>query len=65
LSTFPRTFSTSSVSASKLLGPQDTFAHRHLGSSTDEDVNKMLAVCGYKNLDALINDTVPKNIRNA
>jgi len=42
--------------------PSDTFLRRHVGSDTAR-VNEMLDVIGYKNLDSLIDDAVPKNIR--
>ncbi|BDA80399.1 glycine dehydrogenase (decarboxylating) [Leptospira kobayashii] len=44
------------------LAPSDTFLRRHVGSNQDK-VNEMLDVIGYKTLDALIDDAVPKNIR--
>ena len=40
----------------------DTFVSRHIGPSAD-DVRGMLAVLGYQTLDALIDATVPDNIR--
>jgi glycine dehydrogenase len=40
----------------------DPFAPRHLGP-TDADVREMLAVLGHSSLDALIDATVPANIR--
>src|SRR6266699_3406827 len=39
-----------------------TFADRHIGPSRDE-VAQMLRELGFENLDALIDATVPKNIR--
>src|SRR5437870_2815682 len=39
-----------------------TFADRHIGPSADE-VAQMLRELGFENLDALIDATVPKNIR--
>ena len=40
----------------------DLFAPRHIGPS-DSDVQAMLQVLGYSSLDALIDATVPPNIR--
>src|SRR5579859_3358944 len=40
----------------------DSFARRHIGPNDDE-VRDMLAEVGFQNLDALIDATVPKNIR--
>src|SRR5713101_1045065 len=40
----------------------DSFAHRHIGPNDDE-VAQMLRDVGFKTLDALIDATVPKNIR--
>src|SRR5213596_1452991 len=39
-----------------------TFVDRHIGPSADE-VAQMLRELGFENLDALIDDSVPKNIR--
>ena len=39
-----------------------TFADRHIGPSPDE-VAQMLRELGFENLDALVDATVPKNIR--
>src|SRR5438093_2979628 len=39
-----------------------TFVDRHIGPSADE-VAQMLRELGFENLDALVNATVPKNIR--
>jgi glycine dehydrogenase len=39
-----------------------TFADRHIGPSTEETV-QMLRELGFENLDALVDATVPKNIR--
>jgi glycine dehydrogenase len=47
-----------------LLGPLDTFARRHLGPSGME-LERMLEVLGVPSLDALIDETVPPNIRLA
>ncbi|OUX38625.1 MAG: glycine dehydrogenase (aminomethyl-transferring) [Candidatus Pelagibacter sp. TMED273] len=41
---------------------QRDFIRRHIGSST-KDQSKMLTELGYKNLDSLIDDTVPDKIR--
>src|SRR6266849_11140703 len=40
----------------------DSFAHRNIGSNDDE-VAQMLRNVGFKTLDALIDASVPKNIR--
>jgi glycine dehydrogenase len=40
----------------------DSFARRHIGPNDDE-VREMLRELGFENLDALIDATVPKNIR--
>ena len=47
-----------------LLAPLDTFARRHLGPS-GLDLERMLEVLGAASLDALIDETVPANIRLA
>ncbi|MCX5759982.1 MAG: glycine dehydrogenase (aminomethyl-transferring), partial [Gemmatimonadetes bacterium] len=47
---------------SSSLPQPDVFAPRHLGPS-DSDVQAMLKVLGYPSLDALIDATVPPNIR--
>ncbi len=47
-----------------LLAPLDTFARRHLGPS-GLDLERMLEVLGVPSLDALIDETVPANIRLA
>lgn len=44
------------------LEPSDTFLRRHVGV-TEETVSAMLSTIGYKELDDLINDAVPENIR--
>jgi glycine cleavage system P protein (glycine dehydrogenase) len=46
----------------QILSPSDTFVHRHLGPS-DADIQEMLATLGFKSLDALIDATVPQDIR--
>src|SRR5450755_2040749 len=40
----------------------DSFARHHIGP-TDDEAAQMLREIGFENLDALINATVPKNIR--
>src|SRR4030081_4060196 len=40
----------------------DSFARRHIGPN-EEEVRDMLRELGFENLDALIDATVPKNIR--
>jgi len=49
------------VTSSSLPQP-DVFAPRHLGPS-DADVQAMLQIMGFSSLDALIDATVPSNIR--
>jgi len=49
------------VSAASL-APLDTFERRH-NSATEEDVKDMCKVIGFDSIDALIDATVPKNIR--
>lgn len=46
-----------------IMKPLDTFARRHLGSST-EDQDAMVAALDYPNLEALIDDVVPPGIRD-
>ena len=45
-----------------LLKPTDQFLHRHLGP-TEVDIQHMLATLGLTSLDALIDATVPEDIR--
>ena len=45
-----------------MLKPSDTFARRHIGPG-DADVRAMLEVVGFDSLDALIDATVPGDIR--
>jgi len=40
----------------------DRFVHRHLGP-TDADIQEMLATLGLQSLDALVDATVPEDIR--
>ncbi len=51
-------------SSSDLLSPLDTFARRHLGDSA-EDNAEMLKLLGYPSLDALVDATVPPQIRRS
>lgn len=44
------------------LFPTDTFANRHLGPD-DRDLEQMLKVLGFSDLDTLIEQTVPSSIR--
>jgi glycine dehydrogenase len=46
----------------QILSPSDTFVHRHIGP-TDADIQEMLAMLGVQSLDALIDATVPADIR--
>lgn len=48
--------------AAQFLSPSDTFIHRHIGPS-DDDIRAMLATLGYESLDALVQATVPAEIR--
>src|ERR1700704_1257040 len=45
-----------------VLSHPDVFARRHIGPSADE-TRQMLELLGYPNLDALIKDAVPAQIR--
>ncbi|MCA9973940.1 MAG: hypothetical protein KC425_27195, partial [Anaerolineales bacterium] len=45
-----------------LLNPTDHFVDRHLGSN-EAQVRQMLAALGLESLDALINATIPHDIR--
>ncbi|HSA61190.1 MAG TPA: aminomethyl-transferring glycine dehydrogenase [Nitrospiraceae bacterium] len=44
------------------LEPTDTFVHRHLGP-TEADIKEMLATLGLQSLEALVDATVPGDIR--
>ncbi|MGH7230941.1 MAG: aminomethyl-transferring glycine dehydrogenase [Nitrospiraceae bacterium] len=46
----------------QILGWPDDFVHRHIGPS-DADIQEMLATLGLQSLDALIDSTVPGEIR--
>jgi len=46
----------------QILSPSDDFVHRHIGPS-DADIQEMLAILGFQTLDALIDATVPQDIR--
>ncbi|MCA9454135.1 MAG: hypothetical protein KC584_16160, partial [Nitrospira sp.] len=41
-----------------------TFAHRHIGSS-ESQIQEMMGAMGLSSLDALMQDTVPQDIRLA
>ena len=45
-----------------LLGPSDTFIHRHIGPD-DDDIREMLAALEYDSLAALMDATIPAGIR--
>jgi len=47
---------------SRVITDSDSFARRHIGPN-DREVEKMLHELGFENIDALIEATVPKNIR--
>jgi glycine dehydrogenase len=42
--------------------PTDSFVHRHIGP-TDADIQEMVAILGLPSLDALVEGTVPADIR--
>jgi len=50
------------ASSSSVLAPTDTFVSRHVGPSEGE-IADMLKVCGLSSLDALVDTTVPSDIR--
>lgn len=52
----------SSKVVNSLLPSHDEFSIRHIGPR-DSDQTEMLKVLGFENIDQLINDTVPANIR--
>ncbi|HZS12239.1 MAG TPA: glycine dehydrogenase (aminomethyl-transferring), partial [Nitrospirales bacterium] len=55
--------STRARSLTDLVGdPSDGFIHRHIGP-TDADLQEMLATLGLQSLDALIDATIPDDIR--
>jgi len=58
----PRGFPVSTLETSKLLSPSDTFLNRHLGPS-DSEVSEMLSYLELSDLEDLISQTVPANIR--
>src|SRR5437773_12341831 len=46
----------------RVVAPTDAFVHRHLGPR-DADIQEMLATLGLQSLDALVEATVPADIR--
>src|ERR1043165_1103372 len=52
----------SAMALRRILSPSDTFVHRHIGPS-DADIQEMVATLGLSSLDALIDATVPSDIR--
>src|SRR5947209_10577081 len=48
--------------AAKLFAWSDRFVRRHIGPQEDE-ISKMLEVCGFKTIEALIDTAVPSKIR--
>ncbi len=50
------------MDAQQILSQSDTFVHRHIGP-TDTDIQEMLATLGLQSIDALIDLTVPGDIR--
>ena len=51
----------SSPTSGNILDPSDTFAQRHLGSSSRADIDKMCAVIGVASINELISQTIPKH----
>lgn len=51
------------AATNSVLAAHDVFAPRHLGSSTDADIQAMLKVIGMSSLEELISKTVPGGIR--
>jgi glycine dehydrogenase len=45
-----------------LVAPDDTFARRHIGSSSEE-IKQMLSLLGFPSLDELVNHAIPAEIR--
>src|SRR5207237_965015 len=45
-----------------ILKPTDSFVHRHIGPNPD-DIQEMLSILGLPSLDALIDATIPADIR--
>ncbi|MEL7086917.1 MAG: glycine dehydrogenase (aminomethyl-transferring), partial [Planctomycetota bacterium] len=58
----PSAAATSSEIAEPVLAPLDSFARRHHGQ-TEADLRAMLEVVGIGSVDALIEQTIPRNIR--
>src|SRR5256884_6753874 len=50
------------MSIPDVLKPTDTFVHRHIGPNLD-DIQEMLSTLGLPSLDALIDATIPADIR--
>src|SRR5438034_1539409 len=50
------------MSIPDILKPTDTFVHRHIGPNPD-DIQEMLSILGLPSLDALIDATIPADIR--
>src|SRR5687767_679769 len=50
------------AAAQSVLGPTDTFIHRHIGPNEAEQ-REMLGLLGYSSLEELIDATVPPAIR--
>src|SRR5207253_5901922 len=50
------------MSIPDILKPTDTFVHRHIGPNPD-DIQEMLSTLGLPSLDALIDATIPADIR--
>src|SRR5881398_521001 len=50
------------MSIPDILKPTDSFVHRHIGPNPD-DIQEMLSTLGLPSLDALIDATIPADIR--
>ncbi|CAG8620487.1 10290_t:CDS:10 [Funneliformis mosseae] len=65
ISNLPKTFRTFSSTPLKCdaFSPLDTFPQRHNGSS-DAEIKEMLDTIGVKDMEELVNKTIPANIRS-
>ena len=52
----------STPTSGNILDPSDTFAQRHLGSSSRADIDKMCGVIGVSSVDELISQTIPEHV---
>jgi glycine dehydrogenase len=62
--TQPKSAKTALARAFSILSHHDKFVPRHLGPSSNADVQAMLKTIGYTSLNQLIDDTVPAQIRS-